>query len=288
MAKTIKGLYCSPASDKGNGRSGSSCYTRDQLVQLATAYNNKYSSGSQINIRGNKEQLWQELENRMVQQCDTEWCWMDALGQKEFDNTFRPIRPVGKYQWLSTSDIRYVLKQYEEAYPEFIFLGPVSIDFCNLADNAVCNINLKSSKRNGKTKIGIVFNTDPSTEPGKHWISMFIDISDPDPSKHEIGYFDSYGMAPLLPEIRTLIGNLRAQNPQIQLKLNCNDQFCTQSVRHQRNNSECGMYSINFIAVRLTGQSWEDIVVHGRWTDEQMVERRKYYFRPTVGGYHRD
>jgi hypothetical protein len=115
MAKTIKGLYCSPASDKGNGRSGSSCYTRDQLVQLATAYNNKYSSGSQINIRGNKEQLWQELENRMVQQCDTEWCWMDALGQKEFDNTFRPIRPVGKYQWLSTSDIRYVLKQYEEA-----------------------------------------------------------------------------------------------------------------------------------------------------------------------------
>lgn len=283
---TTKGMYCSPASTKGVGKTGGSCYNRDQLVQIAKSYNSKYSS--KINTNGNKEQLWAAIEQRMAEQCDSEWCWLGKLGLNDgnLSATFRPKRPVGKYKWLSTSDIREVLKQYEAIFPDFVFLGPVPLDFCNLAGNEVCNINLRTSKRNGKTKIGIVFNTDPSTEPGKHWISMFIDISDPNPSKHEIGYFDSYGLAPLLPEIRSLVTSLKRQNPDIQLKLNCSDDMCTRSVRHQFNNSECGMYSINYIASRLTGQSWEDIVVNGRWTDDQMVQLRKKYFRPSTGAKH--
>ena len=30
--------------------------------------------------------------------------------------------------------------------------------------------------KRGKTKIGIIFNTDPHDKPGQHWISMFINI----------------------------------------------------------------------------------------------------------------
>lgn len=283
--KTVKGMYCSPASAKQREHDGDSCYSREQLVKIAKAYNEKYSS--KINIKNNKHQLWHDIESKMIQQCDTEWCWMSHLGLQELDDVFRPERPVGKYQWLSTSDIRKVLKQQEKIYPEFIMLGPVPIDFCNLTNNEVCKINLSSCKRNGKTKIGIVFNTDPSTEGGQHWISMFIDISDPDPRKHEIGYFDSYGLAPLAPEVKALIKHLKSQNPDIILKLNCNDSMCTQSVRHQRNNSECGMYCINYIVARLSGKQWEDIVIGDRWSDEAMAESRKVYFRPSVGGAHR-
>lgn len=282
--RTAKGMYCSP----GAGKSGGSCYTRDQLVQIANAYNRRNGRNGRngIDVRGNKEELWNAIEQRMVEHCDSEWCWMDKLGISG-GGPFRPVRPVGKYQWLSTSDIRKVLKQYEAVYPEFIFLGPTSIDFCSLVNNEVCKIDLKAAKRNGKTKIGIVFNTDPSTEPGKHWISMFIDISHPDPKQHEIGYFDSYGISPLAPEIRNLVSNLKRQNPYIKLKLNCSDQMCTRSVQHQRDNSECGVYSINFIVARLSGQSWEDIVLGNIWTDEQMVELRKKYFRPDKGVHHR-
>ena len=116
---------------------------------------------------------------------------------------------------------------------------------------------------------------------------MFIDISDPDPKKHEIGYFDSYGMAPMLPEIQDLVRKLQAQNRDIKLKLNCNDDICTTSIRHQRNNSECGIYSINYIVSRLEGKCWEDIVINSRWSDEQMVGLRQKYFRPSIGEYHR-
>jgi hypothetical protein len=285
--KTAMGMYCSPASEKEIGKNGGSCYSRDQLVHIAKSYNNRYPD--KIKISENKANLWDEIEQRMIRHCNGEWCWMETLGlnnDEGFSNVFRPIRPAGEKQWLNTTDIQIVLSQYEAIYPDFVFLGPVSIDFCELADNEVCKINLNTAKKNRKTKIGIVFNTDPSTEPGKHWISMFIDISDSDPSNHEIGYFDSSGMAPLAPQIRTLIGNLKKQNPYIKLKLNCGDDICTRSIQHQKNDSECGVYSINYIVSRLTGRSWEDIVVNGRWTDEAMMERRKYYFRPN-GGVHR-
>ena len=64
------------------------------------------------------------------------------------------------------------------------------------------------------------------------------------------------------------------------------DTICTHSVRHQRDNSECGVYSISFIVARLTGKSWEDIVLNNRWIDSQMVEMRKVYFRPHSGRDH--
>lgn len=278
--QTVKGKYCAPSSEPR--KSGESCYTRVQLVNIAKAYNRQYAS--KIATTGNKSELWQAIEQKMMDKCSNEWCWQDKMNMSGKDKIFRVERPVGKYQWLSTIDIRNVLKQYENKYSDFVFLGPVPRDFCNLGGNEVCNINLKSSRTNGKTKIGIVFNTDPSSESGKHWISMFIDISNPDPKKHEIGYFDSYGMAPLLPEIKSLVKKLQAQNPHIKLKLNCNSEMCTHTIQHQMNNSECGMYSINYIVERLTGKSWEELIVNQRWEDEEMVDMRRKYFRPAIGG----
>jgi hypothetical protein len=293
-SRTVSGQFCSPLSNKlrGHGRGGESCYTKEQLLHIIAEYNKKYSS--RISTRGTKEKLWLSIENRMSQ-CNNEWCWMEKL---DLDGTthkeathprsaFRPERPVGKNQWLNTLDIKRVLKQYEDIYPDFVFLGPVPMDFCNLAGNEVCNINIARARSSGKIKIGIVFNTDPSTEPGKHWISMFIDITDNNPANQEISYFDSYGIAPMLPEVKALIVNLQKQNPKIKLKLNCNGNFCTRAVRHQQNNTECGMYSINFIVMRLTGKPWEQLVLHQRWSDEQMTELRKTFFRPTSGSQHR-
>lgn len=295
-SKTVRGQFCSPMSVK-HGSGGESCYTKEQLLNIIEAYNKKYSS--RISTHGTKEQLWKAIEGRMSQ-CTNEWCWMEELkfdessgnGNPSNDNdnpsnAFRPIRPLGKNQWLSTMDIKNVLKQYEKLYPEFVFLGPVPIDFCSLASNEVCNINLNKAHSSGKTKIGIVFNTDPSTAPGKHWISMFIDLTSKNPSQQEIGYFDSYGVAPMIPEILDLITKLQAQNPQIRLKLNCSGDTCTRSIRHQRHNTECGMYSINFIVERLTGKPWEALVTRQIWTDEQMTDLRKTFFRPSTGSYHR-
>lgn len=275
---TTYGKFCAPGAD-----SGGSCYTREQLLKIIDAYNAKYAS--KISTNGNKAQLWKAIDAKM-DSCTNEWCWMETLGMHdELEGTFRAKRPVGKNQWLNTTDIRSVLKQYESVYPEFVFLGPVPLDFCSLAGNEVCNLNLKTSRRNGKTKIGIVFNTDTSDKPGKHWISMFIDISDEEPSAHEVGYFDSYGLAPVLPEIKKLVSNLQRQNPHIQVKMNCKDDICSRTVRHQMANTECGVYSINFIVTRLTGKTWEQ-TINDRLSDEHMTNMREFYFRPHKGNAH--
>ena len=60
--QTLKGRYCSPSS-KGSGKQGDSCYSKDQLLKIAQAYNQQYSST--INTNCNKEsikqlQLWPE------------------------------------------------------------------------------------------------------------------------------------------------------------------------------------------------------------------------------------
>ncbi len=287
MSKTtVRGKFCSPATAASS--SGSSCYTKPQLIAIATAYNRKYDD--KVRINGTKEDIWNQLEQKM-RSCTNEWCWMsrlhleDTFIQQYGSSPFRPVRPAGRTQWLSTYDIHGVLKQYEQLYPDFISLGPVPIDFCKLAYNEVCRLNLRQIMLKGKRRVGIVFNTDPSDKPGKHWVSMFIDLTG-NPEQWEINYFDSYGLAHIAPEIMDLVNHLKSQNSHFIVKMNCSDKACTSRMNHQKENTECGVYSINFIVERLGGKSWEDLVTNRLYDDSGMISRRKIYFRPTKGDAH--
>jgi hypothetical protein len=288
LRKTVRGQYCSPFGENEAG-SGGSCYTKQQLVNIANAYNRKFG-GNKISVSGTKDELWNAIDQRM-NTCNNEWCWMERLNMEDTfmdqygASPFRPSRPPGKNQWLSTSDIRTVLKQYELQYPDFIAMGPVPIDFCKLAFNEVCRINLKQILSKGKRRIGIVFNTDPSDKPGKHWVSMFIDLTG-NPENWEVDYFDSYGKAQIAPEIMSLVEHLRSQNPHITVRLNCSDKFCTSKINHQKLNTECGVYSINFIVQRLQGKTWEDMVTNNLYDDAYMSRQRRVYFRPAKGSAH--
>ena len=90
---------------------------------------------------------------------------------------------------------------------------------------------------------------DKHNEPGSHWVGMF------EFNKGEIGYFDSYGYsAPK--EVVELMEKLKKQcnelKQRVVLKFN--------TTRHQRKNSECGVYSINFIVKMLEGHEFDTIV----------------------------
>jgi hypothetical protein len=303
MSRTIKGQYCSPGSE---GKAGmETCYTKGQLVDMINSYNRSYA-GDKLSVNGTKNQLWDRLEKVMVSECITggnrvgknagglaqrpsekccsdEWCWMKKLG-KDYQNDiksapFRPDKPEGQYAWLSTRDIYNVLKQYEVLYSDFIAMGPVAIDFCSMTANQVCRININRLRRSGIKRVGIVFNTDPSHEQGKHWISMFLDMTSNRQSDWTIEYFDSYGRAPIAPEISKLIEVLQGQNPYFQLKLNCSSDICNYSKQHQKGNSECGVYAINFIAQRLAGKSYDNLVIENIQEDVIMNRLRDYYFR---------
>ena len=94
--------------------------------------------------------------------------------------------------------------------------------------------------KNGKTKIGIIFNTDPHNKPGQHWISMFINIK-----TNTIFFYDSTGDKPDS-EIMVLVNRIKEQGlnmtPKRHFKFDSNE-----GIKHQRGNTECGIYSLFFM-----------------------------------------
>ena len=56
-------------------------------------------------------------------------------------------------------------------------------------------MNGRRKKKNGKEKIGIIFNTDYSTGPGEHWVSFYVDLIGRNRKKKPgIYFFDSVAL----------------------------------------------------------------------------------------------
>lgn len=294
--------YCSPNAEfKDN-----SCFSKNSLVKIAENIERKKKV--KINKGLNKKELWKLIKKYLSDHCDekTEVCWIthpvmedmlkiedtlytddqDNLGtekDKILNHTFKPPKPKGKYSWLSTIDIEKVMNQYEkikwrnDEQFNFSFIGPVPIDFDykdslgRCVSDELCNLNIKSLLSKGIKYIGIVFNLDPHYKPGIHWVSMFIDLID-----QKIEYFDSFGVAP--PNEVNILVNRCIENCK---KYNINLTFKWNDIEIQKNNSECGIYSIYFILKRLTGQSFHDLVKELKKiksADKLMNSLRDIYF----------
>jgi hypothetical protein len=157
-------------------------------------------------------------------------------------------------KWLNSLDIENVMNQYEEAYPNFEFMGPYPIDFaapdpynkdggakCLIQE--MCEIKTAVALSNGTQYIGIIYNLDPHFKSGSHWVAVFIDLI-----KHKTYYFDSYGMeAPQ--QIQKFMKWLTTQDDKMKLFYN--------GRRFQYKNSECGMYSMYFIIRMLMGDDFK-------------------------------
>jgi hypothetical protein len=177
-------------------------------------------------------------------------------------------------QWLDNRNIENVLTQYEEARNDFKFLGVHPIDFAipNPYDNSkkdtcliptMCNVSVPMLRNKGIRYVGVVFNLDPHTKSGSHWVACFIDTK-----INWVYYFDSYGMVPPR-DIYLFMKSLLIDEPRMQLAYNAR--------RFQFGNSECGMYSIYFIICMLNGAKFKEFV-HRRVPDDVMLQLRKWFF----------
>lgn len=268
-------MYCSP---KKNNESFT-CFSKPSLEKMINAYNTKLEEKNKIKIQGkSKKQLWSSLREKLSNNCNTEWCWIDQdfvhnLKDDEIEHfTFRPKMPTSwkknKYTWLTTRDINQVMIQYEKQYNDFLFIGPVPADcpakiMCELSD-----INIDNLIKNKKQKIGIVFNLDNHDQPGSHWVGSFIDIE-----KNRVYYYDSYGEDP--PD---LIKKFLISTADKIFDVKGNVKVETNIKRHQFGGSECGIYSMNFILECLKEKALEDIVSKNI-SDKAMNELRKYLYR---------
>jgi hypothetical protein len=176
-------------------------------------------------------------------------------------------------------DITEVMDQYEKAYKCFEFIGPSPIDFDvrksygDCVWNELCNFNIEDQIKRGKTKIGIIFNTDPHTEGGQHWFGLFINIK-----SKLIYFFDSTG-DPASIEITILVNKIINQGTK--LKNPIHFKYEQNTTEHQLLDTECGVYSLFFIIHMLEDKVTPKYLKDHKLRDEFMSKFRKIYFRPT-------
>jgi hypothetical protein len=290
---------CAPSKKFKDG----SCFTLEALKKIAENYNKK-SGGDKIPISNDKEKLVKNLENKLKNKCDEQTCWLrqdfvEAINDENIktdikENTFRPEGPVKKYEWLSTTDINDVVNQYQAKYKDFMFLGAVPADFEELPVLGLNDLDFDQLEKEGKTKIGMVINLDEHDKGGSHWVALFSNLKE-----GQIYYFDSFGKKPykrtkkFINKIAKHIyknkynKNINMTDTMNKLKKGGSDPVIKNlnkmdirynTKQHQFNNSECGVYSINFV-VRLVGGETFDEITNNITKDDKMNECRKSYFR---------
>jgi len=280
---SFKNLQCSPNPDPEKQKDYT-CLDDQTLLKLKDLWNARHPD---VKIESNwPKEIWSKLKEYLKSICNKESCWLkqnfvEGKLDTELRDSFAPKSPAdwkkNPNEWLSSVDILDVMKQYEKAYKCFEFMGPTPIDFDTqmMGDQCVwpelCKFNLQEQINSGKTKIGIIFNTDKHTGGGKHWFSLFINIK-----KGEIFFYDSAGDKPGK-EIQALIDRVIEQgkklNQSIAFKMDSN-----YPVEHQMGTTECGVYSLYFIVHMLEDKLTGHYLKTHKIKDKYMQQFRKVYF----------
>jgi hypothetical protein len=277
--KLIK-LQCSPKTKK----KGYSCLSDDAIYKLRDLWNARHRDVP-INSNDPKE-IWEIMKENMKNVCNKESCWLKqnfVKGQlnKELESSFAPASPKewkkNPNAWLSSIDIIKVMKQYEDAYKCFEFIGPSPIDYDThklygeCVWEELCHFSLADQIKNGKVKIGVIFNLDPHNLGGSHWVSLFINVK-----KKTIYYFDSAGEE-IPKQIYKFVETVKAEGKKLKDPINFEfDQ--NYPVEHQYGDTECGVYSIYFIVHMLDDEISGEYLKTHILKDEYMEKFRKVYF----------
>ena len=292
---------CAPSKNFKDG----SCFSLKSLKAIAENYNKK--AKDKISITDNKNELVTSLEKKLSDKCNEQTCWLrldfvKAMNDQDIlENTFRPEGPEKKYEWLSTTDINDVVSQYQAKYKDFLFLGAVPADFEELPVLGINNLNFNELEKEGKTKIGMVINLDEHDKGGSHWVGLFADLK-----KGGVYYFDSFAKKPSKRTrkfINKIVKHIYKSKYKNDIKINdvisklknkskesfenTTDKTLNNlnkldirynTKQHQFNNSECGVYSINFVVRLVGGESFEEITNNIK-KDDEMNKCRQEYFR---------
>ena len=236
------------------------------------------------------KEIWNIIQDHLKSVCSKESCWLkqnfvgNEKSKKLMEDSFAPESPKSwkkkTNEWLSSIDILRVMKQYEKAYKCFEFMGPSPIDYDTkkmygeCVWEELCNFNLKEQMNKGKTKIGVSFNLDPHYLGGSHWVSLFINIK-----KNTIFYFDSGGDK-IPPRIMKFVKTVISQGKGLGIDFKFDQNY---PVEHQYGNTECGIYSIFFIAHMLEDTINEQYLKTHVLHDKYMSKFRKIYFNGAEG-----
>jgi hypothetical protein len=229
-------------------------FDEQQIQNLKKVFNEEHRKDQPISAT-NPDEIWKEIQARMRRQCDrgSAECIIASMMSRPSAPESWKTHPD---EWLSSDDIDAIEKQYSRIFKNYYYAGTVPIDFDKKSKtgeclvDSLCSLDIKSLYQKGYTQIGIIFNTDKSTGPGKHWIALFCDIR-PDLEFPRITFFDSYAHKPEK-EIEILMNRWKENWDSTGIHSHPMKKTYSK-IKHQQQDSECGMYSLYFHFCCLLG-----------------------------------
>lgn len=252
------------------------------------------------------------------QLCWLEQSWIKQIVDNDIHkNTFRPLGPQGRFKWLSTTNINDIMIQYENKYLDFKFLGAVPYDFYELPQLGIRTLNFDKLYEKTK-RFGMVINLDEHYKRGSHWVSLYADLSKNqvyyfdsygikpknricEYVKKIVGWLYNRKILNIDPmqklsEQKNSEQKMSEQKISEEISLNFDTEskfmgrtknkyeqiksfdIAYNKIRHQFKNSECGVYSVNFILRLLNGKTFNEICLNPT-SDDKINECRDVYFR---------
>ena len=267
---------------------------------FAKKYNDSVTSvdKKKIKLSLKKKKLLEEIRKVYKGTHESRWIdseYTDDLSATVKDNlkqNFVPSTPrdwiVNNKKWLTNWDIENVIKQYEQQYSSFKFIGVHPIDFASkdrfgqeCVSPTICSLNVTNLIRNEKSKLAFVFNLDRHDQSGSHWVTLLCNLS---PTNYNFGCFfiDSTG-AQVPTQIWSLMKNIEKQ---------VLDYFTKRKIRtkkftlfqnrkeYQKENTECGMFAIYFITKFITTKMSIKNILSKNVTDNDVFRLRRLMYNP--------
>jgi hypothetical protein len=285
--------FCSPIA-----RNRKFCYSAKSLFKIIKIWNFLNPSNK---IIINKNHTFNDIISILKTHFKhSYWSWIDILKIQakksnklnvindlvEIEkNDLRPSQPVewvkNPVEWLSNFDINKVMQQYEKI-PEnhYKFLGVFSIDF---GETTTIDIKKILTSNTNIKYIGFITNLSKASERGTHWTSSFFILDPKLPSFGGYYYDSTSGTIPY--HLKPVFLNIKKQAEAIFYK---HFPIRINTIRHQRSNTECGVFSIAFQILwlnhlKLNKNVMLDTIVNIKeYTDEKMKKLRFTYFRPNI------
>ena len=234
-------------------------FDKEEIENLRNVFNKEHPKETPIPA-GDMNTVWNALKQRFQKHCDngSAECIITSMLSKPKAPESWKNNPE---EWLSSDDIEHIEAQYEKLFKKYNYIGTFPIDFDKKDEtgkclvSALCSMDLHDLYKKGHTQFGIVFNTDVSTGPGIHWVALFCDIG-PEFEEPRITYFDSYGQRPEK-EIKVLMSRWKDQWAKVGVHTKPM-KITFSKIRHQYEDSECGMYCLYFHFCCLLGIPMEE------------------------------
>jgi hypothetical protein len=252
------------------------CLTLDQQVNLAIRNGIPESLIDEI-VNDNKIDLIEKkkrMKNLLGEFAGLkrETDFIATLPVYDRKKVYKPLGSTHYMQWLSNFNIDDKLEEFRNYFPNFIYFRTTTMDFEDLEGSVfkpemIDNLYTKY----GYTKFAAVFNTSYSHQAGKHWVAIFIDMSE---EPYKFYYYDS--VANSVPvEIDRFAKKLKKYfDGKFRIKMALN----TCGRRAQFGNSECGVYCIDFIFNLLNGKAYDEYCKLRKSDREMNYLRHNLYF----------